>query len=449
MSDAGLFDLFRIGVGPSSSHTVGPMRAAAAFMESFPQAEGVGAELHGSLALTGEGHGTDRALIVGLAGHAPDTVPLDLLAGAVEAAAADGGMERVDGGWLAFDPRSDIVRVESLHPAHANVLRFTAVVDGEPVEQWFASVGGGSIERLVEGAVPPAPEAGEATPWSSCAELLQRCASAGTTIADEVLAAETAQGMTVDEVSAGLAEIALVMEESIERGLGASGALPGMGVKRRARSLAEALEADDRESSLPPTFAADRAGIYATAVNEENAAGARIVTAPTNGAAGIVPAVLRFMREFCTPKVETPGAVFLLTAAGIGGLIKRGAGVSGAELGCQGEVGAACSMAAAGLAACLGGTPSQVENAAEIALEHHLGMTCDPVGGFVQVPCIERNAVGAVKAITAASMALRGSGEHLVSLDVAIETLRQTGQDMDHRYKETSLGGLAVNVPSC
>jgi L-serine dehydratase len=274
------------------------------------------------------------------------------------------------------------------------------------------------------------------------------CATEGRSMSDLVRDNERVR-RTDDEIAEGIERIVAAMDASIEAGLDRGGQLPGLGVPRRARDLAERLRRPTPGTALPPTEPGDWAGVYATAVNEENAAGGRIVTAPTNGAAGILPAVMRFMVEFCEPQVSHPRAEFLLTATAIGNLLKSNAGISGAELGCQGEVGSASAMAAAGLTAALGGTPEQVENAAEIAVEHSLGLTCDPVGGFVQVPCIERNAVGAVKAISASSLALRGDGRHLVSLDVAIETMRQTGRDMHQKYKETSLGGLAVNVPAC
>jgi L-serine dehydratase len=328
-------------------------------------------------------------------------------------------------------------------------MRFIATDARGRVERWFASIGGGFVTELVEGEIPPdGPDEPVPIAYASAAELLERCRTESMTVAEVALANERAR-RDEREIRSGIDRIIETMMTSIDAGMRREGVLPGLGVKRRARDLALQLAEHTPLRALPPTGPSDWAGVFATAVNEENAAGGRIVTAPTNGAAGIVPAVLRFMIDFCEPPIPEPRVVFMLTAAAFGSLIKANAGISGAELGCQGEVGSACAMAAAGLTASLGGSPGQVENAAEIALEHNLGLTCDPVGGFVQIPCIERNAVGAVKAITAASLALRGDGTHMVPLDVAIETMRQTGADMHHKYKETSLGGLAVNLPAC
>ena len=450
MAHTSVFDLFKIGIGPSSSHTVGPMVAARAFALGLDRPTAVHIELHGSLALTGAGHGTNSAIVAGLQGHQPDTVPVDTFAAIQDELARAGHITLPSGESVRFSLEDNVERVEELHPAHANVMRFTAIdEDGNQTDRWFASVGGGFIVELVNGELPP-PAESEPPPiqYRSAGELLDLVTARKTSIAELVLQNEIA-GRPEDEVRAGVAEIVATMNASIDAGMAKRGSLPGLGVKRRAADLSLQLIEPPTTCALPPTGPSDWAGVYATAVNEENAAAGRIVTAPTNGAAGIVPAVLRFMTEFCEPQVEDPELVFMLTATGIGSVIKANAGISGAELGCQGEVGSACSMAAAGLTAALGGTPAQVENAAEIALEHNLGLTCDPVGGFVQIPCIERNAVGAVKAITASSLALRGDGTHMVHLDVAIETMRQTGMDMHHNYKETSLGGLAVNVPAC
>lgn len=447
MTYTSVLDMFKVGIGPSSSHTVGPMLAAADFASAIAgqDVDRIVVELHGSLALTGAGHGTDPALLLGLMGHRPDTVPLELVS-TVTGDVDRSGLTLPDGRTIRFDTRRDIVRIREIHPAHANVLRIT----GGWYDRWFASIGGGFVVELVDGALPPPPQPPPVPhPFDSAAELLAATVATGRSIAELVLDNEGAL-RTNDVVTDRLDAVIATMNESIERGLSRTGVLPGgLGVKRRARDLGLDLVEHGPTSALPPTGPSDWAGVYATAVNEENAAGSRIVTAPTNGAAGIVPAVLRFMSEFCTPETERPEHVFLLTASGIGSIIKQRAGISGAELGCQAEIGSACAMAAAGLTAVLGGSPQQVENAAEIALEHNLGLTCDPVGGLVQIPCIERNAIGAVKAIAAASMALRGDGTHMVPLDTAIETMRQTGADMDSKYKETSLGGLAVNVPAC
>ncbi len=454
MSYTSLFELFKIGVGPSSSHTVGPMVAARDFVLGLLEqgrlqaVERIRVTLFGSLGLTGRGHNTDRAVVMGMEGFEPATVPMTEVEGGIERVARAGSIMLAGRHPVAFDPAADIVFESSFRTEHANVLTFDAhLADGAWVGRSFASIGGGFVVDLeqVAGQTPDMPET---IVVSSAAEMLEAAANLGT-IADIARANELAI-RDRHELTAGIRQIAGVMLESIDRGLSTVGSLPGsLGAVRRAHGLAQELNNPGRPHSLPPCEPTDWAGVWAIAVNEENAAGRRIVTAPTNGAAGVVPAVMRFMLDHCSPQVAQPIEEYLLTATVIGSLLKERAGISGAELGCQGEVGSACSMAAAGLTAALGGTPMQVENAAEIAVEHNLGLTCDPVGGLVQVPCIERNAVGAVKAITAGSLALRGSGHHLVSLDAAIETMRQTGADMDRRYKETSLGGLAVNVPSC
>ncbi len=446
MSYTSVFDLFKIGIGPSSSHTMGPMTAAATFIGDLAE-ESIGAirvELHGSLALTGIGHGTDKAIVVGLAGHLPATVPVETMAAASPVAPNEATL--ASGSKVSLT----VERVRDIHPFHPTVLRFQAFDHAGTVvsDRTFASIGGGFLaEPGREDAAGPRHDF--PLDYRSGAELLAMCRTRGGSIADLAFTNETSV-RDADDVRKGVRRIVEVMNESIDRGMRATGRLPGgLNVQRRARDLGLDLAEHSAVRSLPPTMPSDWAGVYATAVNEENASAGRIVTAPTNGAAGIVPAVLRFMTEFCTPVADDPTLTFMLTAGAIGSLLKANAGISGAELGCQGEVGSACAMAAAGLTAALGGTAEQVENAAEIAVEHNLGLTCDPVGGLVQVPCIERNAIGAVKAIAASSLALRGTGEHVVSLDVAIETLRQTGLDMDSKYKETSLGGLAVNVPAC
>ena len=450
MTHTSVFDLFKIGIGPSSSHTVGPMIAASTFADDLVAPHEINVELHGSLAFTGPGHGTNRALVAGLSGRAPDTVPVDEFMACLAVLKTTGAVRLRSGASVPFTIDGNVTRIEHIHPAHANVVRFTARdAGGASVDRWFASIGGGSITELVDGRIPsPEPAAELRHQYATADELLELSDRHQKPIARLMLENEV-HVRAEREVRDRIRSIVRAMNASINAGMGKRGRLPGLGVKRRAADLALQLVEPPTTCALPPTGPADWAGVYATAVNEENAAGGRIVTAPTNGAAGIVPAVLRFMGDFCEPTVEDPEVEFLLTATGIGSVIKANAGISGAELGCQGEVGAACAMAAAGLTAALGGSAAQVENAAEIALEHNLGLTCDPVGGFVQIPCIERNAVGAVKAITASSLALRGDGTHMVPLDVAIETMRQTGADMHHKYKETSLGGLAVNVPAC
>ena len=445
--------MFTIGIGPSSSHTVGPMVAARRFVAGLDHVErvaGVEVTLYGSLALTGAGHATLRAVLLGLAGYDPETVPMEVVA-SIEADVAERGWLLLGGRCRIAFPVGSFHLDHDFHPAHPNVVGFHARDDGGAViaARQFASIGGGFVIEVDTVESPLAQTGTDAHVFRSGAELLGLCRMTGRSIASLALENETALRAEV-EVRNRAARIADVMFGVIDRGLAADGELPGgLRVQRRAAELAQQLRTPGT-LPLPPTGPADWAGVWAPAVGEENAAGHRIVTAPTNGAAGIVPAVLRFLDEYCTSACEDdPQLTYLLTATVIGSLLKENAGISGAELGCQGEVGAASAMAAAGLAAALGGSPFQVENAAEIALEHNLGLTCDPLRGLVQVPCIERNAIGAVKSIAAASMALRGTGRHVVSFDAAIATLRQTGRDMDRIYKETSLGGLAVNVPEC
>jgi L-serine dehydratase len=448
----GLFDLFRIGVGPSSSHTVGPMVAAAAFVDALDPAtpvEHLRVELFGSLALTGRGHATDAAVMLGLTGARPDSIDPDDAAAMVQQVRAQRRLTLPDGRRIAFDPQADIVfHPREALPLHTNGMRFTARPD---MVRTYYSVGGGFV--VDEHGAPlanaaPAPR-DVPYPFHNMAELLARAEAAGLSIAALMRANEASQRGDA-EVSAGIARLRAAMAACIDRGLRTDGELPGgLRVRRRAPGLLQRLEARARVNEADPLGAMDWVNLWALAVNEENAAGGRVVTAPTNGAAGIIPAVLRYHDRFI-PGATTAGAeTFLLVAAAIGAIIKRNASISGAEVGCQGEVGSACAMAAAGLAAALGGTNAQVENAAEIGLEHNLGLTCDPVAGLVQVPCIERNAIGAVKAINAARLALHGDGQHLVSLDHVIATMRQTGLDMSDKYKETSLGGLAVNVVQC
>ena len=452
----GVFDLFRIGLGPSSSHTVGPMRAARAFIERAGKAVAGAARveviLFGSLAWTGKGHGTDVAVIAGLAGMAPDTADPDTVHALPARIAAAGRLDLGGYGVVAFDLARDILfdRVTRT-TEHPNTMRLRLFDAGGSVladETWF-SVGGGFVVR--DGAAAEAEDVATTLPYrfATAAELLTLCATHKLSIAELQFANECALRDPA-AVRAHIAAIAVAMDGCIERGLGQHGMLPGgLRVRRRAVTLAARIEEKRRRNIDGGTGAMDHASLWAIAVNEENAAGGRVVTAPTNGAAGVIPAVLRYWSRFYPEASQEGVEAFLLSAAAVGALAKTNASISGAEVCCQGEVGVACAMAAAGLTAALGGTPMQVENAAEIGLEHHLGMTCDPIGGLVQIPCIERNAFGAIKAINAASLALAGDGIHRVSLDEVIATMRQTGLDMHDKYKETSQGGLAVHVTEC
>ena len=454
-------DIFKIGIGPSSSHTVGPMRIAARFLEEAGEAGAlanavrVKVDLHGSLALTGVGHGTDKATILGLLGEAPDLVDPDLADAMVAQARKEKRLKLAGGPEIVFDPARDIDLCGGVIPQiHPNEMRL-ALFDSAGLalfEQTYYSVGGGFIATARQLSAPPKDDMIAAAHegrhvFSSAAELLAICREENLAIHEVILENED-ELRSRGETEAALDAIWAAMAGSIARGLRTEGALPGgLNVKRRAPALYAKLQdaplANEREQLF------DWLNVYAMAVNEENAAGGRVVTAPTNGAAGIIPAVLK---HYCASDgVTNIGQIrmFLATAAGVGMLYKQRASISGAEMGCQGEVGVACSMAAAGLAAVWGGTPGQVEHAAEIGMEHNLGLTCDPVGGLVQIPCIERNAIGAVKAANAARLALRAAEEHKVSLDQVIETMRQTGLDMSRKYKETSEGGLAVNVVEC
>ena len=450
----GVRDLFRVGIGPSSSHTVGPMRAAAGFAEALAGRAfaRVRCELMGSLAWTGTGHATDKAVVLGLASYLPDAIePAQIEA--VMAHTRSTGRLRIAGREVEFDPGRDIVfdRV-SATPVHPNTLRLVALDDdGEEVlSQRWCSIGGGFIALEEQVGDKALETAGDAPfPFRTAAELLAICERNGLSIAEVARANERA--LTSDgELQAYLDRIIEVMMSCIDNGMQSEGVLPGrLKVPRRAKGLRQKLEADRFRNRQAPHAIMDHVSLFAIAVNEENAAGSRVVTAPTNGAAGVVPAVLRYYRDFW-PTADREGMHdFLLTASAIGKLAKLNASISGAEVGCQGEVGTASAMAAAGLAAAMGASAPQVENAAEIAMEHHLGMTCDPIAGLVQVPCIERNAFGAIKAINAASLSLRGDGTHIVSLDQVIETMMRTGRDMNAKYKETSLGGLAVSFPEC
>lgn len=450
------FDLFSIGIGPSSSHTVGPMRAARRFLlemdpKSLARITEVEVDLYGSLALTGKGHGTDRAILMGLEGEEPETIEPATVEGRVEAIEQEKRLHLLGTHDLAFDPaRHLLFHQRDQLPRHPNGMRFVAraAADETLSEAVFYSVGGGFVVAENE-PFDVGPQVTLPFPFENGAELLARCTENDLEIWQVMMANETAW-LTEAEVRRRLLEIAQAMHQCVEAGCRQEGILPGgLKVRRRAPRMFQELEALDEESRSDPLHVLDWVSLFAIAVNEENAAGGRVVTAPTNGAAGIVPAALEYYRRFFKRADEDGVVELLLTAAAIAILCKKNASISGAEVGCQGEVGVACSMAAAGLAAVGGGTPAQVENAAEIALEHHLGMTCDPIGGLVQIPCIERNAVGATKAIQAARLALRGDGKHHVSLDDAIRTMRETGADMQSKYKETSQGGLAVHVIEC
>ena len=453
------FELFKIGVGPSSSHTMGPMLAAAQFVERVADSGKLNAvtrletRLFGSLALTGKGHATDRAILLGLSGERPEHIEPDAADMLVTEIRESMQIRLNRSHAIAYDEAADLIFDQKRRlDFHSNAMRFTAFRDQEPIAtRVYYSVGGGAV--LDEDQIGSNnPESGLwDVPYRFCsgADLLRITADEGLTIADIMRANERTR-QEDEAISTGIRAIADAMSDCIDRGIQQGGILPGgLRVKRRAPLIhARLMERQERALSDPLTIL-DWVNLWALAVNEENAAGGKVVTAPTNGAAGIIPSVLRFYERFA-PRADTAGVeIFLLTAAAIGSLFKENASISGAEVGCQGEVGVACSMAAAGLTAAWGGTPLQVENAAEIGMEHNLGLTCDPVGGLVQVPCIERNAVGAVKAIEAARLAILGDGTHRVSLDEVIETMRKTGLDMSERYKETSQGGLAVNLVEC
>ncbi|MEL6678771.1 MAG: L-serine ammonia-lyase [Pseudomonadota bacterium] len=459
-----VFDIFKVGVGPSSSHTMGPMVAAGRFLDALRDGAdvipGAGSlhrvecRLHGSLAFTGKGHATDRAVVLGLAGFLPDSF---------DATRADAALTDIAGAHrltpeglpeLHFNPGTDVIfDYGPPLPGHANGMVLNAYDSAGALylTETYYSIGGGFVltEREMERRGEVEMPTGIPHPFRNAAEMLQMAASSGKSIAQMKRANELTR-QSPEELGNGVARIWEVMDACIDRGLAGEGVLPGgLNLPRRAGGIHQQLLAERGQNLAAPHTVNDWLSVYAMAVNEENAAGGQVVTAPTNGAAGVVPATLRYYLD------HVPGASrgrvedFLLTAAAIGGIIKSNASISGAEVGCQGEVGSAAAMAAGALCAVMGGSPAQVENAAEIALEHHLGMTCDPIKGLVQAPCIERNGLGAIKAVSAASLALRGDGTHLVSLDACVETMRQTGRDMSEKYKETSLGGLAVNVPDC
>ncbi|MFT5721890.1 MAG: L-serine dehydratase [Motiliproteus sp.] len=455
-----LFDLFKVGIGPSSSHTVGPMWAASRFLtllearDLLPQAGRVRVSLYGSLAMTGKGHATDTAAMLGLLGELPDQIDPDSITGKIAAIRSTQRLLLAGKVEIPFDEDRDLCFLfgESL-PQHPNGIRFELFDQAgiQLLSKLYFSIGGGFVlcdEQIAESANSsanlPIPY-----PFETGVELLARCQESGLSIAELLLTNERAM-RSPEQINTELRTLWQAMEDSIERGCREPGVLPGgLGIKRRAYLMRKELTDHPEAAMRDPLNVMDWVNLYAMAVNEENAAGGRVVTAPTNGAAGVIPAVLAYYHRFIPGANEAGIFDFLATSAAIGMLYKKNASISAAEVGCQGEVGVACSMAAAGLAAVMGGTNAQIENAAEIGMEHNLGLTCDPIGGLVQVPCIERNTMGAVKAINAARLALRGDGTHQVSLDSVIETMLQTGADMQDKYKETSLGGLAVNVVAC
>ncbi|MBP2461120.1 MULTISPECIES: L-serine ammonia-lyase [unclassified Rhizobium] len=462
-----VFDVFKIGIGPSSSHTMGPMSAANRFLElllsnDWPRPTGAAVaalkvSLHGSLAFTGIGHGTGRAVILGLVGEEPHSVDPDRMDAIIADVERTGRVTPPGHPSYEFRPATDLIfdKKQPL-PGHANGMSFSALDrDGRLLlKRIYYSIGGGFVVTDTEleamrASKKTASDVRVPYPFSSAKQMLEMSHGSGLTIAQMKRANELTK-MTEVELDEGVDRIWDAMKNCIDRGLKVDGIMPGgLKVKRRARAIHDRLNEEWRSNRLNPLLANDWLSVYAMAVNEENAGGGRVVTAPTNGAAGVIPATVRYYLHFHDDATQEDIRTFLLTAAAIGGIIKHNASISGAEVGCQGEVGSAAAMAAAGLAAVMGGSPEQIENAAEIALEHHLGMTCDPIAGLVQVPCIERNALGAVKAVTAASLALKGDGSHFVPLDACIETMRQTGMDMSEKYKETSTGGLAVNVVEC
>lgn len=462
-----VFDVFKIGIGPSSSHTMGPMSAANRFLDlilsnDWPRptgamVAGIKVSLHGSLAYTGIGHGSGRAVVLGLMGEQPNTVDPDRMDTIISSVEAQGMVTPPGHPAYAFQPADDLIFDRKIPlPGHANGMTFSAFDrNGRPLlKRIYYSIGGGFVVTDTEldamRASKSKPDGVTVPyPFATAKQMLDMAERSGLTIAQMKRANEECC-MTSAELDEGLDRIWSAMSRCIDRGLTQDGIMPGgLKVRRRARMIHDKLQEEWRSNRINPVLANDWLSVYAMAVNEENAAGGRVVTSPTNGAAGVVPATLRYYLHFYLDADQNDIRNYLLTAAAIGGIIKFNASISGAEVGCQGEVGSAAAMAAAGLAAVMGGSPEQIENAAEIALEHHLGMTCDPVGGLVQVPCIERNALGAVKAVTAASLAVKGDGQHFVPLDACIETMRQTGMDMNEKYKETSTGGLAVNVVEC
>ena len=455
-----LFDLFKVGIGPSSSHTVGPMWAARRFLDRLHDQDckeataRVLVELYGSLALTGIGHATDKAVILGLAGLRPDTLDPDDAEALFEHVQQTGELQLDRRQRVPFKMDEELIfKKRERLPDHPNGMRFIAFdANGEELTRAdYFSVGGGFVITAKDAAedAPVIANAVAPHPFNSADELLERCKETGLSIADLILENERTWRSDT-EVREGILHLRDVMTASIDRGCRMEGILPGgLKVRRRARKMHEDLMRRPEQALKDPLTAMDWVNLFALAVNEENAAGGRVVTAPTNGAAGVIPAVLAYYERFVHSASDEGVIEFMATAAAIGALYKQNASISAAEVGCQGEVGVACSMAAGGLTAVLGGTPLQIENAAEIAMEHNLGLTCDPIAGLVQIPCIERNTMGAIKAINAARLSLKGDGTHFVSLDNVIETMRQTGEDMSEKYKETALGGLAVNVTVC
>lgn len=455
-----VFDIFKIGIGPSSSHTVGPMRAAKTFVDNLDQQGIIGrvarlrVELFGSLGATGKGHGTDKAVLLGLEGEAPDSVDPDLIPQRLQTIRATGTVSLLQRYPIQFNEKADLSFQRKVLPYHSNGMRFTVFDAGgaELQQADYYSVGGGFV---VTDAVAAADRLNNDDtclpyPFKTGAAVLKLCELHNKSISSLMMSNEKAW-LGEEQIRRDLLKIWRVMQACVERGMHQEGVMPGgMKVKRRAANLYRQLSGEiPRQTPSLPVGTMEWVNLFALAVSEENASGGRVVTAPTNGAAGIIPAVLHYYWRFCEGANEDGVIRFLLTAAAIAMLYKENASLSGAEVGCQGEVGVACSMAAGALAEVLGGTPAQVENAAEIGMEHNLGLTCDPVGGLVQVPCIERNAMGSVKAINAARIALRGDGTHFVSLDKVIKTMRETGADMKTKYKETSRGGLAVNLIEC
>ena len=451
-----VFELFTIGIGPSSSHTVGPMRAAKLFVEALQdndqlmQTHQLVAHLYGSLAATGRGHGSDKAIVLGLAGESPETVEISSIETSMSDLKESQSLKLLGLHRIQFDLRADLIfeKRKSL-PGHPNGMQFIALDkhSNTLLERAYYSVGGGFVvnEKDISDSVITEDDTTLPYPFESGETLLQQCTKHSLSISEVMLQNEMAW-RDETEIRNEMLTIWEAMKACVENGCNNDGQLPGLKVERRAAKMYRQLSDQPQAGLLDPLTIMDWVNLYALAVNEENAVGGRVVTAPTNGAAGIIPAVLHYYKRFC-PNASKEGVVsFLLTAGAIGMLFKRNASISGAEVGCQGEVGSACSMAAAGLTEVLGGTPQQVENAAEIAMEHNLGLTCDPIGGLVQIPCIERNAMAAIKAINASRLALRGDGDHFVSLDKVIQTMRDTGRDMQDKYKETSRGGLATNV---
>ena len=460
-----VFDIYKIGIGPSSSHTMGPMSAAVRFLDEIlngdwprptdtPVAK-LHVSLHGSLAYTGIGHATDRAVLLGLAGHLPDAIDPDRMDGIINTIRTSKSVQPEGHPAYRFDSDENLVLDRKMPlTGHANGMMFQALdaTDRLLLKRIYYSIGGGfvvdeaELEAMKAKKKPPV-ESGIPFPFRNAKEMLEMAKASGLSIA-QMKRANEEKHLSPHDLNQKLDRIWTAMDRCIDRGISTTGIMPGgLNVKRRAKQIHDKLREEWKQNRFNPLQANDWLSVYAMAVNEENAAGSKVVTSPTNGAAGVVPAVLRYYMHFHAEAHSEKIRDFMLTSAAVGGIIKHNASISGAEVGCQGEVGSASAMAAAGLAEVMGGTPEQVENAAEIALEHHLGMTCDPVGGLVQVPCIERNALGAVKAVTAASLALKGDGTHFVPLDACIETMRQTGMDMKTNYKETSEGGLAVNVP--